>query len=331
MNKTVKKIKVSVNIPAYNEESFVEKSIESILSQDYDDFELLIIDDASRDNTAKIIKRYENHPKVRCYFRNRHKGIGFRRNELLGLSRGKYISPHDADDVMLPGKLKRQVKFLDENPGIGVVYGKALMMNKKGHVLKDRGFGSDCRKSWDLLRHVIPHCSAVIRKDKMQEIGGYTENTIADVDSDLFLKLAEVTKMHFINDFFYLYRVHKGNTYRFNKSRFKELKMIRNEAVKRRYKSRKVFSVRTNKENLILNNRFVSNFVDGRIIILNTEIGDYYNLNETASTIWLFLEKEKEIGEVIDLIAKRFNICSEKGQNDVYSFIGRLKKLKILM
>lgn len=326
-----RKTKVSVNIPAYNEELFIGESIESVLSQDYEAFEVIVMDDGSEDNTAEIMKKYERHPKVRCYFRKRHKGIGATRNELLNLSQGKYISPHDADDVMLPKKLKKQAEFLDRHPEIGVVYGKAHVINEKGHTLKGREWGRDCKKTWDLLEYVIPHCSAMIRKDEMQKIGGYTEHTIADDDTDLFLKLAEVTKIYFVNVFFYIYRVHKGNAWRYNKNRFKELKMVRNEAIKRRYKNRKLFSVKINKKNLILNNKFISNVVNGKVLILDTETHDYYQLNKTASSIWMFLKKEKEIEEITGLFAKRFNLSKKNARNDVYSLIEGLKKSKILI
>ena len=326
----IRKIKVSVNIPAYNEERFIRESIESVLSQDYKAFEIIVMDDGSEDNTAKIMKRYEWHPKVRCYFRKKNKGMGATRNELLNLSRGKYISLHDADDIMLPNKLKKQAKFLDSHPEVGVVYGKAKLLNAEGHILKGTAWGCDCKKTWDLLEYVIPPPSAMIRKEEMQKIGGYNEGTISEVDTDLFLKLAETTKIHFINDFFYLYRIHRGNTWRFNKNRFKEFKMVRDEAIKRRYKNRKSFSTKINGENLILNNRFISNIVDTEVIVFDTETGEHYNLNKTASIIWPLLEKEEDIGEIINLITKRLAINAKKAHDDVYSFISTLKKFKIL-
>ena len=326
-----KKIKVSVNIPAYNEEGCIGKAIESVLAQDYDDFELIIVDDGSQDNTAKIIKKYRDHPKVRCYFRKKHKGIGPTRNELLRLSQGKYISPYDADDIMLPGKLKRQAEFLDRNPPIGVVYGKALCMNKDNHIVKEKEFGSDYKKTWDLIDYVIPPGSAMIRRGKMLKIGGFNEYTDVNDDTDLFLKLAELTNIFFMDSFFSVYRIHKGNTWRFNKRRFKELKTVRNEAIKRRYKNRKPFFVNTNGRISVLNKRFISNAIDSQVIILDTETHNYYKLNETASIIWLFLERGKEITRIIDLIAKRFNVVDGKARNDVCSFLNMLKKSKILV
>lgn len=227
-----KNIKVTVTIPVFNSASFIKESIESVLGQDYADFELLILNDGSADNSYKIIKKYKVYPKVRLYSQA-HKGAAVARNKLLRLSHGPYISPHDADDIMLPGKLKEQAAFLDNNPDIGVVCGKIVVT--EGEYPKGC-FGGPYDKKKDLLKNTIAHCSTMIRKSYILKVGGYNKTLSSCIDYDLWLKLAEVTDFVFLDKFFCICRKHKDSlSCRINKKEYiNNLRKIKNAVLKRR-------------------------------------------------------------------------------------------------
>lgn len=204
-------------MPAYNAKKHIKQSIESVLRQNYNNFELLIVDDGSTDDTLKIVKEYKGQPKVR-YYTQKHKGISRTRNRLIKLSLGKYISCHDADDVMLQGKLKIQANYLDKHPKIGIVWGKAFVLdiNKENKINKI--YPTIYKKTEIDKTPPIPgilHCSSMIRKSEILKVGAYNENILDGTeDVDMWKRLKDVTKFKYLNRFFYVYRRHRsGITY----------------------------------------------------------------------------------------------------------------------
>jgi len=247
------KVKVSVTIPAYNAERYIAESIESVLAQDYPYFEVVIIDDGSTDRTPEIIKKYAKDKRVRIY-RQKNKGLGATRNRLIRLAQGKYLSPHDADDIMLAGKLKIQAQYLDKHPKTGLVYGKAGFIDENGKRIKSRDmkkiignfYGKDFKKGWDLLFSTVPFPSIMVRKKLLFKVGGYVPTLKHSIDIDILLKLAEITKFHFMNRYFFKYRRHKNNLSRDKKTMDRETMMVKKKAIIRRYgKNKKLFSNRS--------------------------------------------------------------------------------------
>ena len=111
-------IPISIIMPAYNCEAYIKEAIESILNQTFKNFELIVIDDGSTDNTSRIVKSIKDHRIV--YIKNRHRGIVDALNTGLNLARGKYMARMDADDVSYPDRLQKQYDFMEENPDIAV-------------------------------------------------------------------------------------------------------------------------------------------------------------------------------------------------------------------
>src|SRR5437763_1560810 len=116
-------MKVTVAMPAFNAAEFIGEAIDSILDQDFDSFELVLVDDGSTDATWKIMKKYAKHSKVRTYRNPHNLGAGATRNLLTRLAHGEYITPCDADDLLLPGVLRKFSHYLDNHPRVGAVYG----------------------------------------------------------------------------------------------------------------------------------------------------------------------------------------------------------------
>lgn len=232
-------IQVSVCMPAHNASQYIEEAIESVLAQDYGPFELLIADDGSTDDTFRIIKGYRTHPKIRVYSNKKNLGVGAARNKLLRLGRGKYITPCDADDMMLPGNLKRLSGFLDTHPNIGVVYADCLVLetSKDNHLLTaPYVLGKDYHTVWDLIDNAINHPGSMIRRPLVLRVGGYNETVYSVDDWDLWLKLAEITQFKYLKgEVYYIWRRNFGSLTRTDKRWYLDYQRIFREAVKRRY------------------------------------------------------------------------------------------------
>jgi len=115
---------VSVVMPTYNRAELLPRTIESILSQDFEDFELLIVDDGSTDDTAAVIREIQaQDARLRYLPLPENRGIGFARQAGLQHASGKYIALADSDDLWLPGKLKVQVEVLERYPEIDILFG----------------------------------------------------------------------------------------------------------------------------------------------------------------------------------------------------------------
>lgn len=112
--------KVSVLVPVYNAEPFLRATLSSILNQTFSDFELVLLNDSSTDNSEKIIEEF-NDKRIRYYKNDKNLGIANCRNKLMGFAKGEYIAFCDNDDIMRPERLEKQVKYMDNNPNISMV------------------------------------------------------------------------------------------------------------------------------------------------------------------------------------------------------------------
>lgn len=113
-NDNSKNILVSIITPVYNSEKYIGETIKSVLSQTYDNWEMLIADDCSKDNTAEVIKEFTD-PRIKYFKLEKNSGAAVARNKALEKAQGKYIAFLDADDMWKPNKLERQLNFMIEN------------------------------------------------------------------------------------------------------------------------------------------------------------------------------------------------------------------------
>lgn len=112
--------KVSVLIPVYNASSFLRETINSVLSQTFSDFELILLNDCSQDNSEQIISEFDDD-RIRYYKNERNLGIAPTRNKLIDFSNGEYLAVLDNDDIMKSDRLEKQVRYLDEHQEVSVV------------------------------------------------------------------------------------------------------------------------------------------------------------------------------------------------------------------
>lgn len=229
---------VSVNIPVYNCESYLTETIESILNQTFQDFELILCNDGSTDNSLAIAQSFAaKDSRIKVITRG-NLGIVATRNELLANSSGKYIAVLDCDDVALPHRLALQVQYLDEHPEVVCVGGDSRLIDHKGRYLTTLVHikGNDAINASALAGNgVITHSCAMIRAEVMRRIGGYDPKCNFAEDLDLWLRLGECGKLENIAEPVSNFRLHAKSASELNGLKQREVaKLACEDAAKRR-------------------------------------------------------------------------------------------------
>lgn len=234
---SAKKItKISVIMPAFNTAKYIKDAIDSVLVQDYGNFELLIRDDCSEDETWEIIKKYRNKTNIRIFKNKKNLGSASTRNMLIKDASGEYVSICDSDDIMLSDNLKRLAGYLDRHLQYGAVYGDILMI-EEGLKINPPGMAKFEKKfGWDLLQNRVNHAGSMIRKSLMNQIRGYAPHIKTVHDWDLWLKLAEITKIKYLEkEAYYIWRRHSKSLTRSGKDIEKDCRRIITAAIDRRH------------------------------------------------------------------------------------------------
>jgi glycosyltransferase involved in cell wall biosynthesis len=205
---------VSVMMPVHNTAAFVARTVRSLLAQTYTDFELLIIDDGSRDASPRILRDLaETDHRIRLSLRENHGALATR-NQLLKLARGKYLAVNDADDISLPGRLKHQVDYLEAHPDVACVGGWFDMIDARGRRLTTlRPPQGDAEIQRLALRgHCsICHSAGMMRRDAVERVGGYGRDFTFAHDLELWLRLGEVGKLANLQEAVIQFRLHDGS------------------------------------------------------------------------------------------------------------------------
>lgn len=205
---------VSVLLAVYNDERFLAEAIESILTQTYTDFELIVIDDGSVDGTAEIIREYAGRDeRIRFFQLAENRGQSAALNRGLAEARGDYVAKMDSDDISLPRRLEIQVDFLQSNPEIGVVGAQRKQVDVNLNPLRDIDFP---------LRHAhivtnlffggwsIGGGEALCRRELMRELGGFNSRVILG-DWELYCRLVERARFANVPERLYWARRHQYN------------------------------------------------------------------------------------------------------------------------
>ena len=210
---------VSVVIPSYNHENFVQDSIQSVIDQTYKNIELIIIDDGSKDNSIVKIREMIELCKrrfVRFEFRSRdNKGLSSTLNEALDWCKGDFYSPIASDDMMLSNKILDQVELLIRNSEVVGVFGAVQKINEKNEKLDEIRQPDKIFEFDDLIytEHFLPAPTQMLRLNALKEIGGYIEGMIIE-DWYIYLKILEKgNKILYKDDLYCYYRIHEGNTF----------------------------------------------------------------------------------------------------------------------
>ena len=211
----MEKEKVSIIIPTYNRAYSIEKSIRSILEQTYREFELLIVDDGSSDNTQDVVNCIEDE-RIHYVQMPENKGVAAARNEGIRQAAYEYIAFQDSDDVWKPNKLEKQMQALIANPQAGMIYcayeghredGNIVIIPDEQMPLHDKQ-GDIYHKL--LCRNTIGAPTALVRKECFLKAGLFYERMTCLEDWELFLRIAEVYEILFMEEAFVVVHMREG-------------------------------------------------------------------------------------------------------------------------
>lgn len=213
---------VSILMSSYNHGEFVEQTINSVIAQTYPNWEFIIVDDGSRDDTpAKIERAARNNKKIRFQFLPNNIGACGALEKCYRSAKGKYIAIINSDDTWQPEKLQRQVEYLENNPQTGAVFTRVNIIGEEGQPLEHpfaQVFNSPpnrTRHEW--LNHFffkgncLCHPSLLIRKDCYEQCGGpYKKELAALPDFDMWIRLCMKYEIHILDERLTNFRVLGG-------------------------------------------------------------------------------------------------------------------------
>ena len=208
---------ISVIIPTYNNAEIIKETIESALNQTFKDFEIIVINDGSTDNSADVLRPYINSGKI-IYLEQDNSGPTMARNRGIETSRGKYIAFLDNDDLWMPTKLEKQVDFLNRNEDYGMAYTDAYEF-RGSKILKSSKLTSNdiSMMTGMIFEHLMNGCfifmsTVVVRKSVLEDMGYFDPNVgFTCNDWELWLRISKKYKIKFIDEILIGYRRHSGN------------------------------------------------------------------------------------------------------------------------
>ena len=204
---------ISVVMPAFNSSNFIAKAIESILSQTFQDFELILVDDGSTDNTLEIMTHYRQQDNRIQIIQSKHMGCSCARNLGINQSKFPWIAVMDADDIALPKRFAKQIEAANANPKV-VAWGtyvhhvklkdEVLSLHKHGLLTEEEFY--DNRKRGDVP--FVIHPTSLIKKEILLRVGGYDQKFSDADDFELFDRLSDHGSILVIPEPLLLYRLH---------------------------------------------------------------------------------------------------------------------------
>ena len=206
---------VSVIIPAYNAEAFIEKTLNSVLSQTYQNLEVLVVDDGSHDRTPEMIKSIAQQDQRVIMLHQKNAGVAAARNLGIEKSQGEFIAPIDADDIWYPENIEKQVQcFLESEPSVGLVYSWSVDIDQDD---VPTGIFRAAKIEGEVYITLVCHnfignaSASMIRRDCFEQVGGYNSQLKEQAaqgceDWDLYLRVAEVCQFRVVPDFLIGYR-----------------------------------------------------------------------------------------------------------------------------
>lgn len=202
---------VTALMPVYNGEKYLREAIDSILAQTFTDFEFLIINDGSKDQSEKIIRSYKDK-RIRLINNTKNLGFSATVNRGLDLAKGKYIARMDCDDLSAPTRLEKQVAFMEKHPDYGVC-GTLFALIDENRQINEMGgvkmLGDEDLKTAMLFGNVFAHGETMIRKSVLDKYHfRYNPEFTPCEDYDLWARMSEVTKFKTLQEVLYFYMVH---------------------------------------------------------------------------------------------------------------------------
>jgi glycosyltransferase involved in cell wall biosynthesis len=213
--------KVSIMMPCYNHSLYLSESIDSILNQSHANFELIIVDDCSNDNSAEIIRKYAlKDERIIPIYHEKNGGEAKSRNDALSISKGEYIAFCDSDDIWESDKLRAQIEYLNSRPEYNAIHTDSVIIDGNGIPTGEHFSGryqAGMKLSGDLfeqfcLRNFVNIPTVVLRRKCIKDGGKFEENFKYLTDWIYWVKVSRHNKFGYIPNVTVRYRIHGGST-----------------------------------------------------------------------------------------------------------------------
>lgn len=198
---------VSVITPTFNRSSYLLFAVDSVLKQTYENWELIIVDDGSTDNTRDLLDSYLVDPRIQyCFQTNRGQSVA--RNRGLSLAKGAFIGFLDSDDIWLPDKLEKQLALFERFPDADIVHGDEVTIDENGNEISFQNMTrySGVITAQLLADNCVSMTTALARKDCFERLGGFDESDRVADDYALWLKFSTRYRFHYHPEYVTLYR-----------------------------------------------------------------------------------------------------------------------------
>lgn len=202
---------VTVLMPVYNGEKYLSQAVESILNQTFRNFEFLIIDDCSNDQSINIIKSFKDD-RIQLEKNKRNIGQTLTLNKGLSLAKGEFIARLDQDDISNYNRLELQTDYLKKYPDVVLLGSSIKIINSDNQVMFKRKAFKDKLISYSSIDNPVPHSSAIYRKDIALQLNGYSKDYKICQDFDLWLRMANNDNIDNLDEYLVSVRFHKGQT-----------------------------------------------------------------------------------------------------------------------
>ncbi len=203
------KASVSVIIPTYNRAFYLEKAIQSVLDQSYPDFDVIVVDDGSTDNTAEVVRKFKGVMLIQ----QQNLGVAVARNTGIHRTRGKYVAFLDDDDLWLPGKLEKQVAYMEDHPATGMVYSAYQTIDSHDTVTGEVTHVVSGQVWHDFMFGVpIAPPTVMVRREVLDTVGVFDKSLRLGEDLDLWIRIARRYPIHGMKEPLVQYRIHNSNT-----------------------------------------------------------------------------------------------------------------------
>lgn len=307
--------KISVIIPSYNHANFVGEAIESVLNQTFEDFELIIIDDFSKDDSIEKILEYKDS-RIKFYKNDENMGATYSVNKIINIALGNYIALLNSDDVWELDKLKKQVFILDNNKDIGAVFSNVKFINEKGEILgKDDYFWNDIffqanRNQGKWLRrfffelNCLCHPSVLIRKEVYNKTNLYNYALLQLCDFEMWINIVKFTQIYVLDEKLVKFRIFSNNL---NASADTPINRIRNK--------NELYLIMQDFFNNVSSDIFIEGFSD-----LLIRKGELTKEEIECEKAFMFFKVESEISYIYQLI----------GIQHLYSLFNNQKTREVL-
>ncbi len=204
---------VSVLLPTYNSSEFITETIEHVLNQTYHNFEFIIVDDASTDNTLEITQQYASKDqRIKIFQSKKNEGISATHNKCIQYSNGKYLAYLNHDDLALPDRLKKQVDFLEKNLEIGVCGSSIEYFGNSNHIWHTLRVPRKIKCNL-LFSVTVNNPSAMVRKELFEQHQFlYDTKLLIANDYDMWIQMSQITQLANLPEVLTKIRIHANNT-----------------------------------------------------------------------------------------------------------------------